>query len=106
MKVEFCPKCGRKMEYVVEEGGVVAKCPKCGFIRKVSLQHTHERYKTEQKVVVVEEEFTPMPTVNVECPRCGFREAYAWTVQTRSGDESETQFFKCKKFGYTWRLYA
>ena len=106
MKVEFCPKCGRKMEYRVQEREIIAECPRCKYVKKASDNPTYERYRPVEKVVIVEEDFTPMPTTNVECPKCGFREAYTWTVQTRSGDESETQFFKCKKCNYTWRLYT
>ncbi|GAI81579.1 unnamed protein product, partial [marine sediment metagenome] len=31
--------------------------------------------------------------------------AYFWSVQTRSGDEAETKFFKCTKCEFTWREY-
>jgi len=106
MKIEFCPKCGKKMEYGVKEGKLLLICPKCGYSKEASPEHTYESYRPEERVTVVEEDITPMPTVNIECPKCGYREAYTWSVQTRSGDESETQFFKCKKCGYTWRLYT
>ena len=106
VKVEFCPKCGRKMDYKVESGDVIAECPLCGYKKKISVTHTQEKYKTAERVVIIDKELTPMPTANIECPKCGFKEAYVWSVQTRSGDESETQFFRCKRCGYTWRLYT
>lgn len=107
MRLEFCPKCGRKMELVAEGGRIITSCPHCGFTKESSMDITRERYiRQEKKVVVVEEDVTPLPTVEIECPKCGHREAYSWTVQTRSGDESETQFFKCKKCGHVWRLYT
>ena len=106
MKLEFCPKCGSKMEFLVKNREIHAVCPRCGYSEKVSIKHTYEKYKPETKVEVIEKEIIPMPVVSIECPKCGHHEAYAWTVQTRSSDESETQFFKCKKCGYVWRLYT
>ena len=108
MRLEFCPKCGARMEFVVEGGRLKAKCPKCGYEKELKSNPTRERHlRREQKVIVVEEEGEPpMPTVRIECPRCGYNEAYTWTVQTRAGDEGETQFFKCKRCGYVWRLYT
>ena len=52
-----------------------------------------------------EEKILPV-TTDVVCPNCGAREAYYWSVQTRSADEPMTQFFKCKKCGHTWREYV
>jgi len=43
---------------------------------------------------------------NVECPKCGNKEAYYWTVQTRAGDEAETKFLKCTRCKHTWRDYG
>ena len=106
MKIEFCPKCGTKLEVKIENGEILAVCLKCGYLKKISPIETEEKYKPSEKVAVVEKEITPMPTTEIQCPRCGFNKAYTWTVQTRGADESETQFFRCKKCGYVWRLYG
>ncbi|RKX65519.1 MAG: transcription factor S, partial [Tenericutes bacterium] len=45
----------------------------------------------------------PNPVVEAECPDCGLVKAEFWTMQTRSSDEPETQFFKCKKCRKTWK---
>lgn len=93
----------------MKNGKVVAVCPKCGYIKETSTMSTGERYRAVEKVRIIGEEeskLSPMPTINIECPKCSYTQAYSWAVQTRSGDESETQFFKCKKCGYVWRLYT
>ncbi|GAG06987.1 unnamed protein product, partial [marine sediment metagenome] len=66
-----------------------------------------ESVKTgKTKVEVVETEETPhLPLIQTECPKCKFKKAYFWTVQTRAGDEPETKFLKCKKCKHIWRDY-
>jgi len=107
--MKFCSKCGCKLKL---EGNVL-KCPLCGmeekFEGKISRVTTYEDKKFESPVVVVGEELErlrTMPTVNVECPKCGNREAYYWFIQTRSADEPTTQFYRCTKCGTTWRYYG
>ncbi|MGA3289451.1 MAG: hypothetical protein ABSD42_04340 [Candidatus Bathyarchaeia archaeon] len=47
-----------------------------------------------------------MPTLHVDCPRCGSNTANVWQVQTRGSDESSTQFFRCLRCGFTFREYT
>jgi len=53
-----------------------------------------------------ERKIRTMPTIRIECPKCGYKKAYWWTVQTRGGDEAATQFFRCMKCNHTWREYT
>jgi len=53
-----------------------------------------------------EQKLQTLPTVTIECPKCGNNQAYTWQVQTRGADESSTQFFRCTKCGYTFREYS
>ncbi|MCX8175683.1 MAG: transcription factor S [Candidatus Bathyarchaeota archaeon] len=105
--MKFCPNCGRRLKLT----GQLLKCPTCGFEetaeKKVYL-NIDPMVKKEPIVVVGEDlaEIKTMPTIKVECSRCGNKEAYYWFVQTRSGDEPTTQFFRCTKCGLTWRHYA
>jgi len=87
-------------------------CPKCGYEKPLTegviYTKVRKRGKTEEIVVIEkgeEEKILPV-TTDVVCPNCGAREAYYWSVQTRSADEPMTQFFKCKKCGHTWREYV
>jgi len=46
----------------------------------------------------------PNPITDTDgCPECGNIQAYWWIVQTDSGDEPSTQFFRCTKCNHTWR---
>ncbi|MGP3668221.1 MAG: transcription factor S [Candidatus Bathyarchaeota archaeon] len=105
--MKFCPNCGRRLKPT----GQLLKCPTCGFEevaeKKVYL-NMDSMGKKEPIVVIGEDvaEIKTMPTTKVECSRCGNKEAYYWFVQTRSGDEPTTQFFRCTKCGLTWRHYA
>lgn len=121
-EMQFCPKCGMRMNLVVKERGrsskVVFKCPNCGYElkSKVSSRKSEtlvsrlaERLTPKEAIVVIGEKEANLktaPTQKVECPKCGNREAYVWMVQTRGADESSTQFFRCTKCGYTWREYS
>jgi DNA-directed RNA polymerase subunit M len=105
--MKFCSKCGSRLKL---EGNVL-RCPICGTEEKPEekvLRVTREDKKSEPVVVVGEEleQLRTMPTTNVECPKCGNREAYYWFVQTRSADEPSTQFYRCTKCGATWRYYG
>jgi len=63
----------------------------------------------EDHIIVIgkkEQRLKTLPVINIECPKCGNNLAYVWQVQTRSADESSTQFFRCTKCGYTFREYS
>lgn len=101
--MEFCPKCGSVLIEKRKNFG----CVRCGhsFKGKVKIEST-EQLKEKEKVAVIKEKDTNiMPTVAATCQKCGHKEAYFWTSQTRSADEAETRFFKCVKCNHTWREY-
>ena len=110
-RMEFCPKCGGFMTSAKTSSGVVLVCRKCGY-RKMSGSITVNlgKVRTRRRAAVVVDESDEASihpkTTDVVCPQCGNREAYWWTVQTRSADEPMTQFFRCTKCGHTWREYA
>ena len=111
----FCPKCGTKMVLrqvrVNKEKKVVLVCPNCGYtIEKQREKHVisarEERTTAIQVLDSKVAALKTMPTVEIECPKCGNNKAYWWLVQTRSGDEPPTIFYRCTKCGYTWRQYS
>jgi len=116
VKMKFCPKCGTKLRYrqVKTEGKSepALACDKCGYWEPIAKSTTKPVLKEAEgegviKVVGDEErEIKTMPTTTIECPRCHNNEAYWWFLQTRGGDEPTTQFYRCTKCEYTWRLYA
>ena len=91
--------------------GVILVCPKCGFTKDSSnstLKFVSPIKRTSNdKIAVVDADNLPnvISKVKIICPKCGNNEAYWWMVQTRSGDEGSTRFFRCTKCGYTWREY-
>ena len=101
--MEFCPKCGSVLVQKRKNGG----CPRCSYVSKESVSlKTSEKVEKNKGVGVVKEKDTDVfPIINEECKKCGNGKAYFWTVQTRSGDEAETKFFKCTKCEHTWREY-
>jgi len=111
----FCPKCGTKMLLRQVKSGkerkVVWVCPSCGYTveagkEKMAVQ-TGEPKETALQVLDSDiANLKTMPTVEIECPKCGNDRAYWWLVQTRSGDEPPTIFYRCTKCGYTWRQYS
>ena len=78
--MEFCPKCGATLIQKTKNSG----CPRCNYSGRDS---------------------QTLPIVGETCKKCGYGKAYFWTIQTRSGDEAETKFFKCVKCDFTWREY-
>ena len=101
--MEFCPKCGSVLIQKRKNFG----CARCNYSSKdkVKLQTSEKIGKREDIGVVSDKDKETLPVVIEKCKKCGNEKAYFWTVQTRSGDESETKFFKCTKCENTWREY-
>ena len=116
--MEFCPKCGKRLTFQKKEGKKSAKlvCQKCGFKKKAEatplnviplVKNDLEPYQESVAVIGKEEQkLRTLPTVRMECPKCGNNLAFAWQVQTRGSDESSTQFFRCTKCNFTFREYT
>ncbi len=102
--MKFCPKCGTLLVQKRKR----FSCNKCGYVEKekVKLITSEKFIRKEGAGVLREKESIVMPTIAVDCPKCGNEEAYFYTAQTRAGDEAETQFFHCTKCHYKWRKYA
>lgn len=83
-------------------------CPSCGESQKTqsTVKLTEKIKKVEEKEIVDTDQAAEIhPITDSECPECGNTQAYYWTKQTRSGDEPETQFFKCVNCAHQWRDY-
>ena len=101
--MEFCPKCGAVLVQKRKNSG----CPRCNYSSKTkSILASSEKLGKKGEIDVVKEESVEvLPMVNEKCKKCKNEKAYFWTIQTRSGDEAETKFFKCMKCEHTWREY-
>ncbi len=115
--MEFCPTCGTRLtpiqELVGDKSTLVLVCKKCSFKEPVSGTKTTltrvVKHTPQQRIALIgkeEQRLRTLPTIRVECPRCGNNRAYVWQVQTRGSDESSTQFFRCTKCNYTFREYS
>ncbi|PIN96825.1 MAG: hypothetical protein COU45_05870 [Nitrosopumilus sp. CG10_big_fil_rev_8_21_14_0_10_33_7] len=65
-----------------------------------------EEHESQFNVLSENETVETLPTIKIECEKCGNDEAVWWMLQTRSADEPTTQFYRCSKCRYTWRNYA
>lgn len=117
--MEFCPKCGSRLEpkkaKTGKEAALMLVCQKCGYKKQESSKKVEPKIgkviqPNPQKLVAVigkeEQKLRTLPTVRIECPKCGNNTAYVWQVQTRGADESSTQFLRCTKCNYTFREYS
>jgi len=117
--MEFCPKCGSRLEPKKSKSGkeapLVLACPKCGYKKPEAPDKVEPKvakviqHSPQQFVAVIgkeEQKLSTLPTVRIECPKCGNNTAYVWQVQTRGADESSTQFLRCTKCNYTFREYS
>ncbi len=98
----FCPKCGSIL--VNKKGKLV--CSSCGESAKQGKIKESGKKTTKKSVAVMKEEPEVHPKTRAECSKCGNKEAFFWTVQTRSADEPPTRFYKCTKCGHIWREYS
>ncbi len=107
--VKFCPECGAFCTTDTSKKCYV--CPKCEWeetLEDTTINVAREK-KTDEKVVVVgkkEKKLSVMSKTKIKCEKCDNNEAEWWMVQTRSIDESMTQFYRCTKCGHTWRDYS
>lgn len=117
--MEFCPKCGSRLEPRKGKGSseksLVLACTKCSYKKPAASKKIEPKpvkvfqHKPTQLVAVIskeEQKLRTLPTVRIECPKCGNNLAYVWQVQTRGADESSTQFLRCTKCNYTFREYS
>ena len=119
-RMEFCPKCESRLgptKTRTETGETLLlfACPRCGYTKQATHKKTEEKPNKAEEcdphqeiltVIAKEDEVNTMPTIRVECPKCGNNLVYVWQVQTRGGDEASTQFFRCTKCNHTFREYT
>jgi DNA-directed RNA polymerase subunit M len=110
MDMKFCPKCDSVMLPKKVGDGLILTCSGCGHIIKDVESGEYRLVKKfeqkDEKVEIVEEEPSTLPTVNIRCESCGNSKAYWWLRQTRGADEPTTRFLRCTKCSHTWREYT
>ncbi len=98
----FCPKCSAILKPKQEKGKRFLAC-NCGYTNRKEKATISEKVGAAEEIPVVEEDDQKLPTMEVECPKCGHDKAGYWTAQMRGGDEPETKFMKCEKCKHIWR---
>jgi transcription factor S len=112
--MEFCPKCGSLLVTKKTGTEVTLVCGKCGYGKGADLKAESKgsgkviKHSLHEQMTVIskEDDVKTMPTMRMECPKCGNMLVFVWQVQTRGGDEASTQFFRCTKCSHTFREYT
>lgn len=104
--MKFCPKCQARLKIDSSDSEFV--CPKCGYSEKGNKITKEVKNETVSSIISLDEKEMKeaLPTIKIDCEKCGHNEAVWWMLQTRSADEPTTQFYRCVKCSYTWRNYA
>jgi len=102
--MKFCPNC----EVRLKKSDSGLRCPKCDYAEgsTSTTKKVQEDEVTEINVLEESEGQETLPTIKIDCGKCGHDEAVWWMLQTRSADEPTTQFYRCVKCNHTWRNYA
>ncbi len=103
--MKFCPKC--EVRLTKSDSGL--RCPKCDYTEggtSTTKKVQEEPEVSEFNVLAENEAKETLPTIKIDCEKCGHNEAVWWMLQTRSADEPTTQFYRCIKCKHTWRNYA
>ena len=107
-EMKFCDECGTTLSMDWESRSFV--CLKCNTEETMEENIVYQNSNSDvDKIIVVgrrEKSLKTLPETDARCLQCGNSRAYWWMVQTRSIDESSTQFFRCSKCGHTWREYS
>ena len=114
--MKFCKKCGSLLYPSRDsKGRQIFLCRSCGY--KEDVEKNEEEYSEDYRIgtkiehnetdftAIIEEEINILGKVDEECEKCGNKQAYYWHLQTRSGDEAMTTFYRCTKCKHTWREY-
>lgn len=102
--MKFCPNC----EVRLKKSDSGLRCPKCDYTvgSASTTKKVQEEEVSEFNVLEENEAKETLPTIKIDCGKCGHDEAVWWMLQTRSADEPTTQFYRCTKCNHTWRNYA
>jgi DNA-directed RNA polymerase subunit M len=104
--MKFCPKCEVRLKK--SNSGSALSCPKCSYSESGSKEIKKKKNKDSSVINIFDknEGKETLPSIKIDCEKCGNNEAVWWMLQTRSADEPTTQFYRCTKCNHTWRNYA
>jgi len=104
-KTNFCGDCGNLLDISALKKSFNVTCKICGgevqreeLIEKTIV--TKSKLAGNATEPEEEEEETNGATIDEKCPVCDHVGLYFTTAQTRSADEGQTVFYKCKNCGH------
>src|SRR3970282_194886 len=101
--MKFCPKCEVRLKK--SNTSSTLSCTKCDYSESDSKENK-KNDRSELNILDENEGKETLPSIKIDCEKCGNNEAVWWMLQTRSADEPTTQFYRCTKCNHTWRNYA
>ena len=104
--MKFCPKCEVRLKK--NNTHSTLSCPKCDYSESDSKENKKDKKNDRSELNILDENEgkETLPSIKIDCEKCGNNEAVWWMLQTRSADEPTTQFYRCTKCSHTWRNYA
>ena len=99
--MQFCPKC-QSVLVPAQDGKKTKLACSCGYVSNTREAIIKEQVKLKKPIEIKQKRMN-LPKTRATCPKCGNKQAYYWTQQTRGLDEPETRFFECVKCSYRWR---
>jgi shikimate kinase len=115
--VKFCPNCESALRRTRNKlGEYILKCPNplCSYAelytrelnKKKKMSKTLEAKILASKILVFdgsEKKFDLRSKTHVECPKCGYNEAFYEQCQTMPTCEPATAFYQCTHCDHRWR---
>eukprot|EP00039_Didymoeca_costata_P004848 m.76583 g.76583 ORF g.76583 m.76583 type:complete len:111 (-) comp12565_c0_seq2:3020-3352(-) len=104
----FCPICSNMLIIQGEGSDLCFGCPTCPYVKqitkKIAVHHVMQRAKKLEDDIVDDNANAGKPKADIDCPRCGHKQAYYHQMQTRSADEPSTIFYTCcnKECKHQW----
>ena len=107
--MKMCEKCGNLMIPERKKEGLYFVCKICKIEKKAENSNCILKeviHNEKPAILKADKNSESLPKIKKKCERCGNKEAYWWSQQTRSSDEPETRFYRCTKCKQTWREYS
>ena len=96
-KMLFCPLCAMMLLVDSDTGSYRFYCQTCPYIYDIEHRFVREVALSSKMIddIMTMDQWKNVDKEKVECPRCGYGEAYCRMSQTRSADEPMTIFYRC-----------
>jgi DNA-directed RNA polymerase subunit M len=105
--MEFCGHCGSRMTPDSKKKEMI--CGKCGSTSDIKVDEIRKKLgkytKEVESIVIFDKNIDYSTRRSVNCPKCGYNEAFYVIIPPRWGDEAELIMYKCAKpgCGHNWR---